>query len=259
MHAYTQQFVDRTSASVRLSDSFVNFDSCVADGFFFFFGVWIRHIRPIFSLPQLAFYLTSTPTVLDSYRHRSSISLTTAPRQSSILFAKHVSFEHSVSSPVITSRREKNNKAKVFQHPIDSHSQSASCSLISPHFAAGAVGVGRSAASFLATEGTGTVPIPTDDTRCWPLIPHLVPPTDSDESLRDAYAVITLGKLDGTPHIDCWDKQECASKMNLLVHQFSIFDFTFWTCSVVLLFLFFFSFFSKLHFWWQLSCLQWQN
>ena len=82
---------------------------------------------------------------------------------SSILFAKHVSFEHSVSSPrpVITSRREeKNNKAKVFQHPIDSHSQSASSCLISPHFAAGAVGVGGGAASFLATKSTGTVLIP---------------------------------------------------------------------------------------------------
>ena len=81
---------------------------------------------------------------------------------SSILFAKHVSFEHSVSSPrpVITSRREEKNKAKVFQHPIDSHSQSASSCLISPHFAAGAVGVGRGAASFLATESTGTVLIP---------------------------------------------------------------------------------------------------
>ena len=87
---------------------------------------------------------------------------------SSILFAKHVSFEHSVSSPrsVITSRREeKNNKAKVFQHPIDSHSQSASSCLISPHFVAGAVGVGRGAASFLATESTGTVLIPRLMTR----------------------------------------------------------------------------------------------
>ena len=87
---------------------------------------------------------------------------------SSILYAKHVSFEHSVSSPrsVITSRREeKNNKAKVFQHPIDSHSQSASSCLISPHFAAGAVGVGRGAASFLATESTGTVLIPRLMTR----------------------------------------------------------------------------------------------
>ena len=85
---------------------------------------------------------------------------------SSILFAKHVSFEHSVSSPrpVITSRREeKNNKAKVFQHPIDS--QSASSCLISPHFAAGPVGVGRGAASFLATESTGTVLIPRLMTR----------------------------------------------------------------------------------------------
>ena len=87
---------------------------------------------------------------------------------SSILLAKHVSFEHSVSSPrpVITSRREeKNNKATFFQHPIDSHSQSASSCLISPHFAAGAVGVGRGAASFLATESTGTALIPRLMTR----------------------------------------------------------------------------------------------
>ena len=67
---------------------------------------------------------------------------------------------------MITSRREqKNNKAKVFQHPIDSHSQSASSCFISPHFAAGAVGVGRGAASFLATESTGTVLIPRLMTR----------------------------------------------------------------------------------------------
>ena len=89
---------------------------------------------------------------------------------SSIIFAKHVSFEHSVSSPrpVIASRREeKNNKAKGFQHPIDSHSQSASSclGLISSHFAAGAVGVGRGAASFLATKSTGTVLIPRLKTR----------------------------------------------------------------------------------------------
>ena len=159
----------RRSASVRLCDSFVNLDSCVEDGFFLFFGVWIRRSGPIFSLPQLAIDLTSTPTMLDSSRRRSSISLTTAPgTMSSILFAKQVSFEHSVSSPrpVITSRREeKNNKAKVFQHQIDSHSQSASSCLISPHFAAGAVGVGRGAASFLATESTGTVLIPRLMTR----------------------------------------------------------------------------------------------
>ena len=54
MHACTQQSVDRASASVRRSDSFVNLDLCVEDGFFFFFGVWIRRIGPIFSLPQLA-------------------------------------------------------------------------------------------------------------------------------------------------------------------------------------------------------------
>ena len=79
MHACTQQFVDRSSASVRLCDSFVNLDSCVEDGFLLFFGVWIRRIGPIFSLPQLAIELTSTPTMLDSSRLRSSISLTTAP------------------------------------------------------------------------------------------------------------------------------------------------------------------------------------
>ena len=74
--------------------------------------------------------------------------------------------------PVITSRREeKNNKAKVFQHPINSHSQSASSCLISPHFAAGAVGVGRGAASFLATESTGTRSYTqTDDMHCWPCL-----------------------------------------------------------------------------------------
>ena len=136
---------------------------------FLFFGVWIRRIGLIFSLPQLAFDLTSTPTMLDSSRHRSSISLTTASGNNvKHSFAKHVSVEHSVSfpRPVITSRREeKNNKAKVFQHPIDSHSQSASSCLINPHFAARAVGVGRCAASFLATESIGTVLIPRLMTR----------------------------------------------------------------------------------------------
>ena len=53
MHACTQKFNDRTSASVRLSDALVNLDSCVEDGVFFFFGVWTSHIWPIFSLPQL--------------------------------------------------------------------------------------------------------------------------------------------------------------------------------------------------------------
>ena len=162
MHACTQQ-----SVSVRLSDSFMNLDWWIEDGLFFFFGVWIRRIGPLFSLPQLAFDLTNTLTITDSSRHRSSISLTTAPR--SILFAKHVSFEHSVSSPrpVVTSRRKENinNKANIFQHPIDSHSQSVLSCPTSPHFAAGAVGVGCGAASFLATKRTGTVLIPRLMTR----------------------------------------------------------------------------------------------
>ena len=137
-----------------------------------------------FSLPQLAIVLTDTPTMPDSSRHRSSISLTTSTApgtMSSILFAKHVSFEHSVTSPypVFTSRREeKNNKAKVFQHPIDSHSQSASSCPISPQFTAGAVRVGRGAASFLATESTRTVLIPRRMTR---IAGHALP---SDSCLR---------------------------------------------------------------------------
>ena len=64
MHACTQQFVDRTSPSVRLSDSFVNLDLCVQDGFL----LWSldTSIGSFFSLPQLAFDLTSTPTMHDS-------------------------------------------------------------------------------------------------------------------------------------------------------------------------------------------------
>ena len=164
IHACKQQFIDQTSASVRLSDSFMNLDSCVEDGFFFLFGVWIRRIGPLLFPSPTRFDLASTPTVLDSSRHRSSISLTTAP---SILFAKDISFEELVSSPrlVITSRRKENvnNKAYFFQYLIDGHGQSASSCLISPHFAA--VGVGSGAASFLATESTGTVLIPRLMTR----------------------------------------------------------------------------------------------
>ena len=88
---------------------------------------------------------------------------------SSILFAKHVSFEHSVSSPrpVITSRREKNNnKAKVFQHPMNS--QSASCSLISRHvLSARAVGARPRCSEFLSNRKYRSY-TQTDDTHCWP-------------------------------------------------------------------------------------------
>ena len=170
MHACTQQFVDRTSASVRLFDSFVNLDSCVEDGFFFFFRAWIRRIRPIFSLPQLAFDLTSTPTIPDSCRQRSSISLTAVPRNHvEHSFRKHVSFEHSVSSPrpVITSRREKKTtttRPKFFStqstvSPLHAPSAAGTCCL---HVLSE---LGRGAASFLATESTGTVLIPRLMTR----------------------------------------------------------------------------------------------
>ena len=87
---------------------------------------------------------------------------------SSILFAKLVSFEHSVSSPrpVITSRRKK-NKAKVFQHQIDS--QSASCSLISRHvLTARAVGALPRCREFLSNRKYRYRSyIQTDDTHCW--------------------------------------------------------------------------------------------
>ena len=110
-HACTQQSADRTSASVRLSNSCVTLDPYVEDGFFFFFGVWVRRIGPIFSLPQLAFDLTSTPTLPYSSQHdHRSHSQLPPGNISSILFAKHVSFEHSVSSPcpVSSPKREEN-------------------------------------------------------------------------------------------------------------------------------------------------------
>ena len=172
MHACicTQQSVDRTSASDSALWLVREFEF-VRWGWPFPL-LWSLNTSywAYFSLPQLAFDLTSTATMSDSSRYRLSISLTTAPRNHvDILFAKHVRCGHSVSSPrpLITSRREENvnNKAKVFQHQIDSHSQSASSRLISPHFAAGAVGAGRSAASFLATESTGTVLLPRLMTR----------------------------------------------------------------------------------------------
>ena len=137
MHACKHSsLLRRTNVGLSLALWLVReFGSVHRGWLFFIFGVWICRIEPIFSLPQLAFDLTSTPMTPDSSRHRSSISLPAAPgTMSSILFAKRVIFEHSVSSPrpVITSRREENlNQAKVFKHPIDS--QSPSSCLISPH------------------------------------------------------------------------------------------------------------------------------
>ena len=111
--------------------------------------IWIRALRMAFSSSlELGYVVLGLffpfPNSLSTWQVRLR-SLTVADNDrrshlplspgtmSSILFAKHVSFEHSVSSPppVITPRREKNNNTKVFQHPIDS--QSASCSLNSRH------------------------------------------------------------------------------------------------------------------------------
>ena len=168
MHACTEQFVDWTSASVRLSDSFVNLDSCVEDGFYscLEFGYVVLGLFFPFH-NSLSTWQVRLPCLIAADTDRQSHSPLLPGTISSILFAKHVSFQQSVSSsrPVITSRREENNKANVFQHPIDSHSQSASSCLTSPLFAAGAVEPGHGAASFLATESTVTVLIPRLMTR----------------------------------------------------------------------------------------------
>ena len=87
---------------------------------------------------------------------------------SSILLAKHVSFEYSVSSPrpVITLRREKTTttRPKFFRtkstvSPLHAPSSARTCCL---HALSE---LGRGAASFLATESTGTFLIPRLMTR----------------------------------------------------------------------------------------------
>ena len=152
--------------------------------------IWIRALRMAFSSSlELGYVVLGLffpfPNSLSTWQVRLR-SLTVADNDrrsylplspgtmSSILFAKHVSFEHSVSSPrpVITSRREKNNnnKAKVFQHPIDS--QSASCSLISRHvLSARAVGARPRCSEFLSNRKYRYRSYTqTDDTHCWPWI-----------------------------------------------------------------------------------------
>ena len=160
MHACTQQFVDRTSASVRLFDSFVNLDSCVEDGFFFFFGAWIRRIRPIFSLPQLALDLRSTPTIPDSCRQRSSISLTAVPRNHVEHFfrkACQLWTRSKLPSPYqyFEKRKKKTTRPKFFStqstvSPLHAPSSAGTCCL---HVLSE---LGRGAESFLATE----IPVP---------------------------------------------------------------------------------------------------
>ena len=169
MHACTQQFVDRTSASVRLFHSFVNLDSCVGGGFFFFFGAWICRIRPIFSLPQLAFDLTSTPTIPDSCRQRSSISLTAVPRnhvEHSFRKARQLWTLSKLPSPCHYFEKRKTTKTrpKFFStqstvSPLHAPSSAHTCCL---HVLSE---LGRCAANFLAADSTGTVLIPRLMTR----------------------------------------------------------------------------------------------
>ena len=91
---------------------------------FFFFGVWIRRIGPIFAFPNL---LLTSEIRLRCLPGADTDRWSDCPippgTMSSILFAKHVSFEHSIGSyhPIIPSRKEEDikNQTKVFQHPID--------------------------------------------------------------------------------------------------------------------------------------------
>ena len=75
MHACTQQFVNRSSASGRLCDSFV-WICALRMAFSSSLEFWYV-VLGYFSLPQLTIDLTDTPTMPDSRRHWSSISLTT--------------------------------------------------------------------------------------------------------------------------------------------------------------------------------------
>ena len=118
-----------------------------------------------FPLPQLAFDLTSTPTIPDRCRERSSISLTAVPRNSN-----HV--EHSFRKarqlwtlsklPAPCHYFEKRKKTTTRTRPKFFSTQST----VSPLHAPSSAGtccrrlhvlseLGRGAASFLATESTG--------------------------------------------------------------------------------------------------------
>ena len=144
--------------SINLTASVVSCQSCVV------YTTFVGNSVLSYTTSKLNYWQVRLRCLTAADTDRLSHSPLPPGTMSSILFAKHVSFEHSVSfpRPVITSRRKK-KQGKIFQHPIDSHSQSASSSLISPHFAAGAVGVGHGAASFLATESTGTVLIDIEE------------------------------------------------------------------------------------------------
>ena len=150
--------------------------------------IWIRALRMafssslelgyvvlglFFSLPQLAFDLTSTPKIPDSCRQRSSISLTAVARnhvEHSFRKARQLWTLSKLPSPChyFEKRKKNNNKAKVFQHPIDS--QSASCSLISRHvLSARAVGARPRCSEFLSNRKYRYRSYTqTDDTHCWP-------------------------------------------------------------------------------------------
>ena len=170
-HMHAQQSVDRTSASGQLSDSFVNnVDSCDEDGFFLFFEYGHVAVGIICSPHKLAFDLASTPTMPDSGRHRSSIALP-PETMSSTLFAKLVSFEHSIIPNALWLLREEKKTwtgKKFFSAQSRISPLHRACMImISAHFAAGAVDVGRCAVSFLATdlESTGAVLTPTQMSR----------------------------------------------------------------------------------------------
>ena len=127
-----------------------------------------------FSLPtrfqpdKYAYDVWQQPTPIVDLTHQSLLPPGT---MSSILFAKDVSFEHSVSSPrpVITSKGEQNNEAKVFQHPIDSHSQSASSCLNQPALRGRCCRSRPRCSEFLSKRKYRYRSYTqTNDTHCWP-------------------------------------------------------------------------------------------
>ena len=177
MHAHNSSSIERRPQFGSFY-SFVNLDACVEDGLFFFFGAWIRRIRPIFSLPQLAFDLTSTPTIPDSCRQRSSISLTAVPRnhfEHSFRKARQLWTLSKLPSPChyFEKRKKTTTRPKFFStqstvSPLHAPSSAGTCCL---HVLSE---LGRGAESFLATESTSTVLIPRLMTR---IAGHVLPRT----------------------------------------------------------------------------------
>ena len=119
MHACTQlqQSDDRASASVRLSDSFVNLGSCVEDGFSSSLEIGYIVVGLFFPFPNsILTWQVRLPCLTAADPYRRCHSPLPQERLSSNLFAKHVTFERSVSSPrpLVTWRRKNTSTMQKF-------------------------------------------------------------------------------------------------------------------------------------------------